>query len=110
VDLLKQKIAKRDHDVAPFLEQFPDRFFLAGTISPFHDYGIATSFIERGYKGSSFKTLQDFEPMFKTLFDAYDWVWIYASGAARTMPYSPKNSQLYSDVLRASLDASAAER
>lgn len=110
VEILKRKIAARDCDVAPFLEQFPDRFSLAGTISPFHDYSIATSFIQKGYDGSSFKTIGDFEPMFRTLFDAYDWVWIYASSAAKTMPYRPENSRLYSDVLRAALESSVGGR
>jgi hypothetical protein len=107
VEALKHKIAARDDAVAPFLEEFPAHFFLAGTISPFHDYGIATSFIQKGYAGAPFKTIRDFEPMFKTLFDAYDWVWIYASSAAKTLPYEPKNNQMYSEVLRAALDASA---
>lgn len=106
---LKGKIAQRDADMAPFLEQFPEHLFLGGTISPFHDYEIATSFIERGYKGSNFKTIEDFKPMFKTLFDAYDYVWIYASSAAKTLPYDPEHNRRYGDVLRAALDASASE-
>ncbi|MDP6359118.1 MAG: hypothetical protein QF473_28620, partial [Planctomycetota bacterium] len=106
VDMLKQKIADRDRAVAPILEQFPDHFFLAGTISPFHDYTLATDWIKRGYAGSPFKTINDFEPMFRTLFDAYDWVWIYASSAAKTLPYDPEKNRIYSDVLRTSLDGS----
>jgi len=104
---MKERIAKRDDDVGPFLEQFPDRLFLAGTISPFHDYSIAKSFIQKGYKDSDFKTIDDFEPMFKALFDAYDYLWIYASGAAKTRPYTPENSKLYSAVLKRALDRSA---
>ncbi|NOZ20620.1 MAG: hypothetical protein GXP25_05975 [Planctomycetes bacterium] len=107
VAILKEKIAKRDVDVAPFLERFPDRFFLAGTISPFHDYSIAKNFIQKGYKDSDFKTIGDFEPMFKALFDAYDWVWVYASSAARTEPYNPVNNKMYSEVLLRALAESA---
>ena len=107
VETLKQKIARRDRDVAPILAEFPDRFFLAGTISPFHDYSIAKSFIKKGYANSPIRSLQDFQPMFQTLFDAYDWVWIYASSAASTLPYDPENNRRYSDVLKAALDASA---
>ena len=109
VDALKHKIADRDRDVAEFLEQFPGHFFLGGTISPFHDYSIATSFIQRGYEGSDFATIEDFQPMFQTLFDAYDYVWIYASSAARTLPYNAENNARYSRVLRAALDASASK-
>ncbi|MBT4820790.1 MAG: hypothetical protein HON70_34095, partial [Lentisphaerae bacterium] len=107
-DALKAKIAKRDRDVAQALAQFPDHFFLAGTISPFHDYSIAKSFIEKGYADSPIRSLDDFEPMFRTLVDAYDWVWIYASSAARTLPYDPKNSHAYGRVLKSAVDASAA--
>jgi hypothetical protein len=106
VEDLKRKIADRDDAVAPILEEFPDHFFLAGTISPFHDYDICKDWIQKGYKGTPFKKLQDFQPLFKTLFDAYDWVWIYASSAARTEPYKPENNRMYSEVLRAALDAS----
>jgi hypothetical protein len=107
VEDLKRKIAKRDSDLAPFLEEFPDHLFLAGTISPYHDYNLCTGWIQKGYEGTPFKTIRDFEPLFKTLFDAYDWVWIYASSAAKTEPYKPENNKMYSDVLRAALEKSA---
>jgi len=108
VDAMKRKIVARDSDVAHFLEEFPDHLFLAGTISPFHDYSIVKSFIEKGYKDSPIRSIQDFEPMFKALFDAYDWLWIYASSAAQTLPYNPDRSSMYGKVLRAALDASVA--
>jgi hypothetical protein len=41
--------------------------------------------------------------MFRTLFDAYDWVWVYAASAAQTAPYDPQNNRRYSDLLRAAL-------
>jgi len=107
VEDLKRKIAKRDGDVAPFLEEFPDHLFLAGTISPYHDYNLCTGWIQKGYEGTPFKTIGDFEPLLKTLFDAYDWVWVYAASAAKTEPYNPVNNKMYSNVLRAALDASA---
>jgi hypothetical protein len=107
VEDLKQKIAKRDADLAPFLEEFPDHLFLAGTISPYHDYNLCTGWIQKGYAGTPFKTIGDFEPLFKTLFDAYDWGWIYAASAAKADPYDPKNNQRYSAVLRSALDRSA---
>ena len=106
VAALKEKIAKRDRDVAPILAEFPERFFLAGTISPFHDYSITKSFIEKGYADSPIRSLAEFQPMFRTLFDAYDWVWIYASSSAQTLPYNEKNSRMYAEVLNAALGAS----
>ena len=109
VAALKRKIAARDGDVASFLEQFPDRLLLGGTISPFHDMSVVKkdSFIERGYANSGFESIEDFEPMFRTLFDAYDYMWVYASSAAKTLPYDPGHSRRYSRVLGAALAASA---
>jgi hypothetical protein len=42
--------------------------------------------------------------MFRTLFEAYDWVWVYASSAGKTVPYNADNNRLYSEVLTAALD------
>ncbi len=104
VAALKERIRNRDTNYATPLEQFPDHFFLAGTISPYHDVSILTSWIQkRAGDDPELKTIQDFQPMFKTLFDAYDWVWIYASSAAKTLPYSPANAALYGEVLQAAL-------
>jgi len=108
IEQLQRKIADRDRDVARYREQFSEHLFLGGTISPFHDYSIATGFIESGYRGAAFKTIEDFEPMFKALFDAYDYVWVYASSAAKTLPYDAEHSRRYSAVLRRALDRSAA--
>lgn len=108
LDDLKQKIMKRDDALAPFLEEFGERLDLAGTISPLHDYAICNSWIQKGYADTPFKSLTDFAPLFTALFDAYDYNWIYASSAARTEPYKPENNRMYNDVLRAALDASAA--
>jgi len=104
VEALKRRIALRDAAMADLLSRFPDHFFLAGTISPYHDHTILTDWIKRAAGDDpELKTIQDFEPMFRTLFDAYDWVWIYASSAARTEPYDPERNKEYSDVLRAAL-------
>ncbi len=105
VEALKARIRARDAAYAAPLQAFPDHFFLAGTISPYHDYTILTSWIgNQAGDDPELRTIEDFRPMFKTLFDAYDWVWIYASSAAKTLPYSPENARLYGDVLRGALD------
>ncbi len=93
-EALREKIAQRDRNMAWALEEFPDHLFLAGTISPYHDYKILTSWIkDRAGDDPQLKTIADFQPMFKTLFDAYDWVWVYASSAGRTVPYNPDNNR-----------------
>ncbi|MBM3471893.1 MAG: hypothetical protein FJX75_01305 [Armatimonadetes bacterium] len=105
VDALKRRIAQRDAEMADMLAAFPNHLFLAGTISPYHDASILTSWIkDAAGENPELKTIQDFGPMFRTLFDAYDWVWIYASSAAKTEPYDPERNRQYSDVLRAALE------
>ncbi len=107
---LRAKIVRRDQDMAPYLERFPDHLFLAGTISPYHDITVNTSWMrDRPGENPEIRTLDDFAPMFETLFSAYDWNWIYASSAAKTMPYDPAHNALYTPVLSAALSAAAAE-
>jgi len=108
VERLKQRIADRDAAMADAMARFPDHFYLAGTISPYHDHTVLTDWILRNAGDDpELKTIEDFQPMFRTLFDAYDWVWIYASSAARTQPYNPDNNARYSAVLKAALNESA---
>jgi hypothetical protein len=100
VSALKDRIRARDAAFEAPLRQFPDHFFLAGTISPYHDYKILTGWLKKAAgEDPELKNIHDFLPMFKALFDAYDWVWIYASTAGQTAPYDPETSKLYSGVL-----------
>ncbi len=109
-EALRLKIAARDANLEGPLSQWPEHFFLAGTISPYHDHTILTSWIAtRAGDDPALKTIEDFQPMFETLFDAYDWVWIYASSAGRTVPYNADNSARYSAVYEAALAESAAQ-
>ena len=108
VAALKEKIRRRDEGLAGIFEQYPDHFFLAGTISPYHDHQILTDWIKKAAGDDpELKTIADFEPMFRTLFDAYDWVWIYASSAGKTEPYKPENGTMYSAALRRALEAAS---
>ncbi|MCE5240956.1 hypothetical protein LLH23_21045 [bacterium] len=108
VAALREKIATRYGTMAPLMERYPDNYSMAGTISPYHDYKILTSWIQSAAGADpELKTIQDFEPMVRTLFEAYDWVWVYAASAAKTEPYKPENSRLYSEVMRQALDAAA---
>jgi len=108
VAALEEKIVTRDRDLAPILEQFPRHFFLAGTISPYHDFSINTGFMkDRPGENPEIRTLDDFAPMFEALFTAYDWNWIYASSAAKTMPYDPEHNAMYREALERALEAAA---
>jgi hypothetical protein len=81
---------------------------LAGTISPYHDYKLLSWWIKDAAGADPpLKTVEDFRPMFKTLFDAYDWVWIYAASAAQSEPYTLDNVKRYGAVLRAALEEAA---
>ncbi|NOY82065.1 MAG: hypothetical protein GXP31_13800 [Kiritimatiellaeota bacterium] len=107
LDSLREKIARRDRLVQKWLDVYPERLVLAGPISPFHDWDLTSGWIRKGYAKSPFRTLDDFKPLFRCLFEAYDWVWIYASSAAKTKPYAPENVARYGAVLRQALEAAA---
>ena len=107
-EALRAKIVERDGELAAYLEEFPDHFFLAGTISPYHDLSINTSFMkDRPGENATIRDLDDHLPMFETLFTAYDWNWIYASSAAQTKPYDAERSAMYTTVLGQALEAAA---
>lgn len=107
---LRAKIVERDRLMAPYLEQFPEHLFLAGTISPYHDFSINTGFMkDRPGEDPEIRDLDDHLPMFETLFTAYGWNWIYASSAAKTLPYDPAHNAMYAEVLEQALRAAAGE-
>jgi hypothetical protein len=108
VAALQDRIAARYAAMSPIMERYPEHYFMAGTISPYHDHKILTSWIQKAAgEDPELKTIQDFQPMFRTLFEAYDWVWVYASSAGRTEPYKAENSKLYGEVLTKALGEAA---
>jgi hypothetical protein len=108
LEALQQEIIERDGDMAPHLKRFPDRFFLAGTISPYHDFDVNTGFMkDRPGDDPDIRDLEDHRPLFEQLFRAYNWNWIYASGAAKTEPYDSEKNAMYSEVLGEALSAAA---
>ncbi len=50
------------------------------------------------------KTIEDFGPLFKKLFGAYRYVWIYAAGAADFDPYNGAIASIYHKVLADALE------
>lgn len=109
-EALRAKIAQRDAKMAWALQTWPEHLFLAGTISPYHDHTLLTGWIKNSAGDDpELKTIEDFRSMFRTLFDAYDWVWVYAASAARAGPYDPQNNARYSAVYRAALDEAAGQ-
>lgn len=107
---LKIAAALRDARFAPFLAKYPN-LRLGGTIAPWHDAGLRKGFMTRKKCGrSSLKKIEDFEPLFEYLLSSYDYVWIYAAGAARYNPYNKKIAAIYNPVLERALAAARARR
>lgn len=101
VTALQQRIAARYAALAPRLEEFPANYALAGTISPYHDYRVLTSWLQTAAGADpQLKTLEDFGPLLRTLCEQYDWNWVYAASAGQANPYSPDLNRRYSEVLR----------
>ena len=103
LEKLQKSIAERRERFAPWLQMYPGRLALAGTISTWHDASLLTGWIAKAKDNPNLQTIDDFRPFLKALFDAYPYVWIYAAGAAKHNPYDPeiaaKHNAVYREVL-----------
>jgi hypothetical protein len=107
---LTAKIMDRSKSFAEFMEKFPN-LRLGGTISPWLSTETKKDWLlKNGCGKSSLKTIADFEPLFKKLFETYEYVWIYAAGAAEFDPYNSVIAAMYHEVLADAFDKNAAQR
>lgn len=96
---LAEKIESRAAKFKPLLGKYPN-LRLGGTVSPWHAQGLKTDWMLKGECGTSaLKTIDDFRPVFKSLFMSYDYVWIYAAGAASYDPYHTEIASLYNKAI-----------
>jgi hypothetical protein len=102
-----------DVDVPPGLQHFETEVDLRPEgnrliVRIVADFDVNTGFMkDRPGEDPEIRDLEDHRPLFEQLFAAYDWNWIYASSAAKTMPYDPEHNAMYSEVLGEALSAAA---
>ena len=95
-EALRKRILRRAEVVRPLLEKYRGRYVLAGTIAPYADASKITGWLERrAGDNQPYKTLADFEPLFRILFSTYRFVWIYAASAAKFFPFRPDSAREY---------------
>jgi len=101
VDHLESKIGLREE---VWSERFPypeDLFSLGGTICPYLNRSRASSFLQGN--GEHIRTVEDFEPLFHALFDAFDLIWVY-SGGADYNPFNPQDAASFNPVFEDIID------
>jgi hypothetical protein len=97
---LNADMAKRATWYAPALKQWPNNFKLGGTLSPWQDRAHKTGWLLQRECGTcTASTIADFVPMFTRLMTAYDYVWIYAAGAAKYNPFNPAIQPIFDKYL-----------
>jgi len=101
VDDLESKIMLREEVWSEKFPYPPDLFSLGGTICPYLNRSRASDFLQGN--GEHIRTLEDFEPLFHALFDAFDLIWIY-SGGADYNPYDPQDATSFNFVFEVIID------
>jgi hypothetical protein len=97
---LQKKIKERNRMYRNHLEKYPSLLKLGGTIAPWHDSSEKKRWMTKGVCGrSSLRIMEDFQPLFKELSQAYPYVWIYAAWAAGYNPFDPKVAKRYNTVI-----------
>jgi len=86
---LQNAIQTRQHQFAPWLTAYP-HLALGGTIAPWADARQKSGWLLKKKCGqATMRNLDDFKPLLRELLQTYDYVWIYAAGAAGYDPYGP---------------------
>jgi len=101
-DRLQKKITRAQSRLAWLTDKCPDHFAIGGTIAPYHDITKLKPgrWIAKDAKDNpKLRTIDDFRPLFRLLFQTYPYVWIYAASAARYDPYDPQIAPHYNRVL-----------
>ena len=97
---LEAKIVERDQIYKPLVEKYAPILQLGGTIAPWDNAKKKKGWMLKDSCGQApFRNINDFKPLFKKLFQAYNYVWIYAASAAGYNPWNPKIAKNYNTVI-----------
>jgi len=110
IEGLEAKIARRWYWYRPWLERFPDNFFLGGTITLWDDPSKLSAWTKADAgENNPFKSLEDFKPFLKALFSNYDYIWIYQPTCIDYKPYDPEIAPAFHRKLEKVIDETARE-
>jgi hypothetical protein len=105
-DLLRT-LARRQRHYAPIQSKYPDNFVLGGTIAPFNNLNWRSQpsdFTSNKCSKAEMQNAEDFVPLFKELFKAYPYVWIYATGKLGYYPYDPGIAPAFNMAIQRGLE------
>jgi hypothetical protein len=88
-------VRDRNEKLSPELASYPN--LRAGApISLWYDAKLRSGWMLHGKCGSStLRTINDFKPLISELLHSYNYVWVYAAGAAPYSPFDPKSAANY---------------
>jgi hypothetical protein len=96
LDDLQGKIQFRE-EASPEVFPYPGIFSLGGTIAPYLNRSGVADWVKRN--DPDILVLRDFEPFFHEIFEAYDMLWVYASGGAGYRPFDTDIGAAFSQGL-----------
>lgn len=88
-------ISKRPSDMKPALDKYGASLEMAGTMTLWSDPTVAGR-----CQGASAATVEDLEPYLELLFRSYRYDWIWASGDAGYLAFSPDSAPRFDAVIR----------
>lgn len=98
---LRRKISIRRRVMKGLLQKYNRWLALGGTIAPFSNPDKLTDWLRRAVGSHPpYRSLEDFEPLFAELFRSYDYVWVYAAGAANYRPFDERVARDFHPTLR----------
>lgn len=109
VPILKAKIARHYHTMAPFLTEYHPHLKLGATTVLINDITKATGVWAKLVQATpaasrTVEGINDYLPILKELFQTYEYVWIYWDGGNPWYnDFEPKISKIYRPVIEAAL-------
>jgi hypothetical protein len=102
---LAEKIEARSVKFKPLQDKYPN-LLLGGTIAPWHDPKLKTTWMLKGVcLTSELKTIDDFRPLFEQLLSSYEYVWVYAAAASAYNPYKSGVERIYNRIMTDALQS-----
>lgn len=96
---LKERIIQRNNSFDNIIRKY-NNLYLGGTIALWDNPDSKKGWMRKGRCGSSnIKSIKDFIPCLTYMSQSYNYVWIYAAGAAGYNPYDKKVSSKYNEII-----------
>jgi hypothetical protein len=108
---LNADMSKRAGWYAPALKTWPNNFKMGITLSPWQDVAHKSGWLTVGECGAcTARTIGEFVPMLTRMMTGYDFLWIYAAGAAKYNPFNSAVQAIFDPALKQAYTAARQAR